>query len=317
MGSENRDITNIIVGAGIAGLTLARELNSQQTLVLEKSNGIGGRVATRRAGDYTFDHGAQFYSVAEQVKSEELSREIKLLEPWFEKNGLKHRAVRGGLNGFAKEIYPKEKVLLNHHVAGLSKGEKGWTLSTLSAQKFNGQRVFLTCPLPQALQLLDGSGISYPPDLRQFIYTKALVGLFGLKDLGRQIQSRPYVENISKEIFSVSDQKSKGVSQRDAFVVVMQPEWSEAYFDKDESFIMETMSSIISRYMLHEFSESIQIELSQLKKWRYCLPTYILSSPFLQIHQGLYLLGDAFGGPSIFGARRSALAAAESLKNLA
>ena len=50
-----------IIGAGIAGLTVARQLSgAHRVTVFEKSRGFGGRIATRRSGDFQFDHGAQF-----------------------------------------------------------------------------------------------------------------------------------------------------------------------------------------------------------------------------------------------------------------
>jgi len=53
-----------IVGAGIAGLAAAKELRAAgiEPTVFEKSCGLGGRMATRRAGDYQFDHGAQYFT---------------------------------------------------------------------------------------------------------------------------------------------------------------------------------------------------------------------------------------------------------------
>ena len=52
-----------IIGAGIAGITLARQLQgSAKVSVFEKSRGFGGRMATRRHGSYQFDHGAQFFT---------------------------------------------------------------------------------------------------------------------------------------------------------------------------------------------------------------------------------------------------------------
>ena len=53
-----------VIGAGISGLALANKLKKHfEVVVFEKSRGYGGRVATRRAGEFIFDHGAQFFKV--------------------------------------------------------------------------------------------------------------------------------------------------------------------------------------------------------------------------------------------------------------
>ncbi|MSO32728.1 MAG: FAD-dependent oxidoreductase, partial [Ilumatobacteraceae bacterium] len=55
----------VVVGAGIAGLTAARALShaGHSVIVLDKGRSVGGRMATRRIGDATVDHGAQFFTV--------------------------------------------------------------------------------------------------------------------------------------------------------------------------------------------------------------------------------------------------------------
>jgi predicted NAD/FAD-dependent oxidoreductase len=55
----------LIVGAGVAGLLAAHELraNGHDVLLVDKGHQPGGRLATRRVGDATFDTGAQFLTV--------------------------------------------------------------------------------------------------------------------------------------------------------------------------------------------------------------------------------------------------------------
>ena len=52
-----------IIGAGLAGLHVTREMaRAHEVVVFEKSRGPGGRMATRYADDWHFDHGAQFFT---------------------------------------------------------------------------------------------------------------------------------------------------------------------------------------------------------------------------------------------------------------
>ena len=53
-----------IIGAGITGVTIANLLQKKYNLtVFEKSRGVGGRIATRRAEPYQFNHGAQYFKI--------------------------------------------------------------------------------------------------------------------------------------------------------------------------------------------------------------------------------------------------------------
>jgi len=53
-----------VVGAGVAGLILARDLvrDGHEVSVFDKGRGPGGRLATRRAEPFSFDHGAQYFT---------------------------------------------------------------------------------------------------------------------------------------------------------------------------------------------------------------------------------------------------------------
>ena len=55
----------VVIGAGVAGLAAADVVAraGRSVVVLEKSRGVGGRMATRRVGEAVCDHGAQFFTV--------------------------------------------------------------------------------------------------------------------------------------------------------------------------------------------------------------------------------------------------------------
>ncbi|MCP5369376.1 MAG: FAD-dependent oxidoreductase [Rickettsiaceae bacterium] len=52
-----------IIGAGISGIFLAHELSRKaHVVVFEKARGVGGRMSTRYADPFYFDHGAQCFT---------------------------------------------------------------------------------------------------------------------------------------------------------------------------------------------------------------------------------------------------------------
>lgn len=73
----------IIVGAGLAGLNCARTLQESNfdVTVLEKSNRIGGRVATDYVDGFQFDHGFQVINPAySELKRLNLTKKLELKE---------------------------------------------------------------------------------------------------------------------------------------------------------------------------------------------------------------------------------------------
>jgi len=75
-----------VIGAGISGLLLAHRLQGAgaSVVVLEKSRGFGGRMATRRVGEAVFDQGAQFFTVRDPAFAHEVEgwRDARLVSPW-------------------------------------------------------------------------------------------------------------------------------------------------------------------------------------------------------------------------------------------
>jgi renalase len=68
-----------VVGAGLAGLTAARTLHAagHRVHVFEKSRGVGGRIATNRASEAAFDHGAPYFTARDERFIEEIQEWLR------------------------------------------------------------------------------------------------------------------------------------------------------------------------------------------------------------------------------------------------
>lgn len=75
-----------VIGAGLAGLTCARHLTERghSVIVYEKSDAVGGRMATRQTELGGFDHGAQYFTASSERfgKTAQAWRKAGWIESW-------------------------------------------------------------------------------------------------------------------------------------------------------------------------------------------------------------------------------------------
>lgn len=307
----------IIIGAGISGLVTAQRLKSigHQVLILEKSKGLGGRIATRRDGECAYDHGAQFYKLkpGQTHQLDEYWTGNNVSHTWFERDGIKYKCSANGLTSLVKSIAEKSEIVFSEKVIQIkenlspAKEEKHIELICDSGQIYLARHCFITSPLPQTREILKTSQINYPADLNTIDYAPALVGLFEVESEASSIVNLSYKQDVGPDIFSISNQLSKKVSSKLAFTVVMQPIWSQNNFDKPEADTLIEVAKLFSNY-LNKLDTTFIIKKQQLKKWRYSHPlsTYSKKNIILGEKKNILLIGDAFAGGSIMGAIDSA-----------
>jgi renalase len=312
----NTYLSSVVVGAGVCGLTLAHVLKkkNKDIVVLEKSKSVGGRIATRRDGEATYDHGAQFIKIKHQTNfiwNEEWSKS-GLKNNWFSDEEYLYLNSLQGMTAFPKLMAQNLDIKFSEKVIHLEETHKGWILTCESGLKISATTVYLTAPVPQLLELLKTSQVQYPSKLDSIVYAKALVGLLEVEETAF-LNNFSYQEKISKDIYSIANQKSKKVSNTLAFTIVMDSLFSERNFDSADE---ETLASIV-KYFQSYFSDSVvNVTKSQLKKWRYSHPIvrYEEDQLFIPIQNNLILAGDGFAQRNILGSMASALAAARYLE---
>ncbi len=299
----------IVIGAGLSGLNTARKLQDLglgSVQVLEKSRGVGGRMATRRTMDTRFDHGAQFYKLKSDVA--DLHRhwkEQKIAHQWFVSVKGDHWCSHTGMTAFAKDMAKDLDIGLEKEIRTVRFEKNQWKLISKKNEEWFCQNLIITAPTPQAIKLLEEVAneqiieASILSEVKKITYTKALIGLVTLEE-DVPIGTDGYLEFIEGDFFSISDQRKKGVSEIPALTVTMSPSFSENQFDHSDEVSLEKI-----KQLLIEKYPQIKIKNAELKKWRYCQPLVHSKDLFVKLAPHLYLIGDAFGGSSLLGAIRS------------
>lgn len=153
-----------VIGAGMSGLACARLLSDAGAAVtlLEKSRGLGGRLATRRTDSGSFDHGAQYFTVRDQalrtlVQSLEHSGDVstwaprspnRQQEPWY--------VGIPAMSAMAKAIGRDLNVMLQTRVTRLVREGSKWSLESEEGPVQGAfDAVLVTAPPLQAVALIE------------------------------------------------------------------------------------------------------------------------------------------------------------------
>lgn len=332
----------LVVGAGLSGLVAANSLLSARNgstgdwtvTLLDKSVGPGGRMATRRIGEASFDHGAQFFT----VRSDEFS---ELVERWTASGcpirvwghglaGVQHiddgpraaseggdgyprYAVRTGMNALAKHISAGLDIRPDHRVQSVRVTDGRWEVDT-GQRQLDADALVLTPPVPQSLALLDAGGVALDSGSRGLLedvaYDPCLAVLLTL-DRSVHLPEPGGVQISEGPVRTLSDNQAKGTSRAPGLTVHLRADVSrERYGDAPGAVVADTLTH------LEPWLDGAQVTGWQLQRWRYSQPVRLRDDRTLRADvrgAPLVFAGDAFGEAKVEGAVRSGLAAARAL----
>lgn len=307
----------VVVGAGMSGLTCAQGLVRQghEVVVVDKGRSVGGRMATRRDGEATFDHGAQFFTVRTDAFHETVTQ--------WQHDGIVHEWCRGfvgddghpryvatsGMSSLAKHLAQGIDVQCSVAVTSIEPNGSGWKVTSSDTEPFFADVVVVTAPLPQTVALLELSGVQLPEQLRNITYDPT-VGLLAVVD--KPLRALPISGGIQDpdDVFSfIADNSSKRVSRVPAVTFHANAKWSEQHFEHTDEWLHHNLLSAAQQWL-----QDTHVTSSQIKKWRYATPRTTWPDSFwISAEKTLILAGDAFNGPKIEGAYLSGYAAVTAL----
>jgi len=325
--SHHTDV--LIIGAGLSGLSAANDLKQAglKVLVIDKGRGLGGRLAGRRIGDATFDHGAQFFTARESrfKAAVECWIEAGVAEQWYSSypghpNG--HPRYRGvpTMTAVAKYLATDIDVIRATKVLSIDDHQgHTWLVSLDNGDTVIAQKLLITSPVPQTLELLATSNIAVPQDKQTRlgrIQYEACIAVMAVLDGPANIESPGAIALDDGPIAWISDNLQKGVSKVSAITIHGAGDFSAEHFDNDRMEVGQQLIDAAGSYL----GDTKVVEY-QVHGWRYSKPRVTDDSPCLVLSENtemapLVLAGDAFAGPRFEGAVQSGWAAAKALINV-
>ncbi|MDA0902599.1 MAG: FAD-dependent oxidoreductase [Proteobacteria bacterium] len=274
-----------IIGAGLAGLSAAKKLaQSNEVVIFDKSRGIGGRMTTRRVGEeYSFDHGAQFFT-AKSDKFKELCQkalEAGIIDVWqcrfAEIDGTKiarkwqfdqhhpHYVAQPQMNSLCKWLAQDLDVRLKHEINHITFNDGKWSLKTTQNEQFRDfDDLIIAIPSHQCLKLLP-QGFKHFQIVENIKMQGCFSLMLGFKEALNLDFDAALVKNSNISWISCNSSKP---NRPKGFTILVNSsnEWAQKHLEEDlklvKSKLIEDLGKIIN------FDEG-QIRHSNIHRWRY------------------------------------------------
>lgn len=302
----------IIIGAGIAGLVCARHLHDagRDVIVIDKGRGIGGRVATRRADDMRFDHGAPYVRATGREFAKVLGDlcDNNHAAQWSDTAGDVWTVGTPGMSAIPKGMAAGLDVRLGTSVHAVVQNGSGWDVQC-NEQNFAADRVVITVPAPQVAGLLgpkhplmvEIAGVEMSPGLT------LMAAISGSVPTVRPGKAHDPLSSINQD----SSKPGRPGIDGSAWVAQAGLAFSYAHLEEDRPDVAARMVPFLCDRL---GVTPDRVTHAVAHRWRYSRVANPLGQPFARMPDAtLYLGGDWCVGPLIEDAWTSGTAIADDL----
>lgn len=279
-------MTNIaIIGAGLSGLTVATILNDYVDItVFEKARGVGGRMSTRRAEAFSFDHGAQFFKartnefkafIAPMTKEGVIStwnarfveiQNRKIKQEWQWDDDYPHYVGVPGMNAMAKYLSQTVKVEFGTRVETIKKNKhRRWSLENEYGNSLGDYDwVISTVPAEQASNLLPGSLLFFPK-VKAVTMTCCFSLMLGFEYALPLEFDAALIRDENISWISVNSSKPHR-NGKFCLLVHSTNNWADKHIDDDREAVMNYLCQHTSEVIRHDV---LKADHKAIHGWRY------------------------------------------------
>lgn len=312
-----------IIGAGISGLRLAQLLKPLgDVTVFEKSRGIGGRMSTRRAEGFQFDHGAQYFTAQGVDFQNFLTAHVEngVVAEWHPRlvsfggttptwTAPRYVAVPG-MNALCKAMAEDVNVLRETRVTGLERIHDRWHLTSETGEAHGPYDwVFSAAPAEQTAQLMPAcfSGAAAVQKAQMLGCYSLMLGFDAGADLGWDAAIVHDSPLAWLAVNSTKPGRAGGLS----ILCQSSNEWAEAHIEEEADKLRAILSKAVE-----DTTGLIADQASYVgwHKWRFAKVLCPTDAPFLRDTQNrLGAVGDWCGAGRVEAGFDSATALAREL----
>lgn len=289
-----------IVGAGLAGLAAAHRLRQTRPelaiTILEKSRGVGGRAATRRAHGAVFDHGAQYIKAPNDELRELLrtggAEPLDIPAPvWTfdasdtiapgdpEQNREGKWTYAGGITQLAKQLAAGLDIRFQRRIGRFDYDGSSFKLYDVDQQPLGVfDALLLTPPAPQTAELIAASVLPEQAraallgELAKAQYRPCLTLTLGYPAL----RERPYYALVNSDkqhplSWLAYEHAKPGRDTGGAAVVVAQlgPHASKQHWDEPLPELTTYVAGLLSALLAEDLGSPLWADR---QGWRFALP---------------------------------------------
>ncbi|MEM9576287.1 MAG: FAD-dependent oxidoreductase [Pseudomonadota bacterium] len=313
-----------IIGAGLAGLRLAERLRGHaEVTVFEKSRGCGGRMSTRRAGGFAFDHGAQFFTARAKSFQDFLSPHVSngTVRQWQARLtdltgnaspvwDTPHFVAVPGMNALAKAMTEGLTVQRERRVASVHAIGTGWQLAFAGGDVSGPfDWVISTAPAEQSAALMPQTA-GFSRALRDAKMHGCYCMMLGY-DAAPVLDWDVAIPRTGPLRWIAANHSKPGRPGTVSFVCHSDNEWADAHLEDDQETVKHRLCEAFETLTGIAVGDAVY---TSLHRWRYAKTAKPANAPFMiDCARKLAAAGDWCGSGRVETAFESAEALADAV----